>query len=1041
MDNYITSRSQRKRRSTFRRSDRLRPSARTARPAGTERGFSLAEALVAIAITSMVFLAALSMLAIDNRVYHRDDAVLEVTREARHTVETLEHDLLMTGFLVDKQTIADIGPDGTADTGDDIVGQSAVVYAAPYELVVNADVNPEVEAIVDGNTGDTLPTGYAPVTFHTGAETVRYTLDSNGDGTLNTADKQDEAEEAVVDNKGLYLLRREVYGDNGTDNVSGAGPVGLVRGPDAYPNGAKPLPLFQYWGEFYNRKGLTLWGDTGAGGGVAYNGVLETGELAALTVVTDEDANDNAVMDAGEDRNANGLLDRRIGDIIKKIDVHVTVETPYPDMKYTDKSRSTVATPFRFRTVTMSTQIKPRNIDLPGGACGDQPHPTSSITVENACPDAMADGKVRISWALSSDDGGGEMDVEKYIMYRTDVDSVFGTTPYSEANKGETQVVDDWVIMRTWPPRQYWYKLRAMDCTPQLSVLDPTGGAYPARIGGQYPEQIDILDIPGDDGTQLDVAFSRSADEVANTTGFGGIVKKYYVHRSESQDYRCVAPVNNAAIDATAAASYTFTDNATNSSSGLTWGTLYYYWMRAMDAASALSPYSPRYCARPYKGPVFPIEQHARVAEHAVNDHPVEVFFSVNPRNDDPGYNPHLIDYNIYRAHDFDGDGTFTSLADHSAGYRVSDRVATIRWTGLAYAAGGNSPGKVFQSLDGGTNWSTIGSTGGFRPTGIAFGNRLNAVVVGEAGKGYYSTTGGATWNASSIAGSDDLNAVAFLSERTVIAVGNNGTVLKSSDGGATFSSVTVSITDDLTGIAADGNFVVIVGDNGAAARSPDGGTNWTILGFAASSDLYGVALAREGSGDRTVVVGAEDRIWRSTDSAVNWAAQDFPGAGRFRGVAVAPGGPAMAVVTAANAIYRTTDGATWFTEAPAPNGPLAVTMLDGDRAWVSDSNGYVFHRDHAGNWTSVMADSSGEPLRALAVRPELAWEDTSTKAAASGTPYFYVVTASYSQTSALDGESGMITDRAGPTENPDDGEDQILVDSCNSFELGVAMP
>ena len=37
---------------------------------------------------------------------------------------------------------------------------------------------------------------------------------------------------------------------------------------------------------------------------------------------------------------------------------------------------------------------------------------------------------------------------------------------FLEANKGVTSYEDDWIIMRTWPPRQYWYKLRAMDCTP-----------------------------------------------------------------------------------------------------------------------------------------------------------------------------------------------------------------------------------------------------------------------------------------------------------------------------------------------------------------------------------------------------------------------------------------------------------------------------------------------------------------------------------------------------------------------------------------------
>jgi hypothetical protein len=34
--------------------------------------------------------------------------------------------------------------------------------------------------------------------------------------------------------------------------------------------------------------------------------------------------------------------------------------------------------------------------------------------------------------------------------------------------------------------------------------------------------------------------------------------------------------------------------------------------MRSLDATNALSPYSPRYCGRPYKGPTFPVAQHAR---------------------------------------------------------------------------------------------------------------------------------------------------------------------------------------------------------------------------------------------------------------------------------------------------------------------------------------------------------------------------------------------------------------------------------------------
>jgi hypothetical protein len=76
-----------------------------------------------------------------------------------------------------------------------------------------------------------------------------------------------------------------------------------------------------------------------------------------------------------------------------------------------------------------------------------------------------------------------------------------------------------------------------------------------------------------------------------------------------------------------------------------------------------------------------------------------------------------------------------------------------------------------------------------------------------------------------------------------------------------------------------------------------------------------------------------------------------------------------------------------------------------------------------------------------VALRPEIAWEDSTTRTAPSGAPYYYVVTASYFATSALDGETGILPDRSSTVEIPDDNLPQILVDSCNNFELAVRVP
>ncbi|MDQ7088519.1 MAG: hypothetical protein Q9Q13_12000 [Acidobacteriota bacterium] len=220
-----------------------------------ESGFSLAEVTVALGITTILFLAALSMLTMDHRLYNRDDAVLEAAREGRYAIDKLERDMLMLGYQVDVRTVADPGPDGTENTDDDLVGQPSIVYAAPYELVFNADIDPTIDAIQDGKTGDSVPSGYAPVTFHTGAETIRYTLDSNGDGDVDASDQGDDADEAVIDNDGLFLLQRETYGYNGTDNQNPAGPVALVRGPVAYPNGARAIPSLPLLGSLRLRPG------------------------------------------------------------------------------------------------------------------------------------------------------------------------------------------------------------------------------------------------------------------------------------------------------------------------------------------------------------------------------------------------------------------------------------------------------------------------------------------------------------------------------------------------------------------------------------------------------------------------------------------------------------------------------------------------------------------------------------------------------------------------------------------------------------------
>jgi prepilin-type N-terminal cleavage/methylation domain-containing protein len=1009
-----------------------------------QRGFSLAEMMVALAITSVLFLAALSMMAVDQRVYNREDAMLEASREARFALEMLERDLLMAGYQVDVRTVADLGADGTANTDDDLVGQPQIAFAAPWEIVFNTDADPAVAAIQDGVAGDTLPSGYAPVTFFTGAETIRYTLDSNGDGAVTAADRGDEFEETAVENPGLFLLRREIYGFSGSDNHNPSGPVALIRGPITYPSGARPTPLFTYWGRFDADAGPDLWGDDGSGGGTANNGILEAGEIAALGPVTGEDANGNDVLDAGEDRNGNGRLDRRPGDLIERVNLHLATEAAYPDMNFVDEQRSGTGTPFRYRVVTLNAEIEPRNVDLPGGACGDEPEPTSSLTITNACGHPLADGKVRLNWNLSADDGANEQDIERYLVFRTDVNSLFGPTPYTETAPGAGSWDDDWTEARTWPPRQYWYRVRAMDCTPHISLGDPSAGPYPADVGPMYPPSFTVSDVPGDDGTSLDVEWTASPDDPVNTTGYGANLKDYHVYRSTLSDYRCQPPVNTSAVAATGAGTYTYRDNATNSTGAVAFGELYHYWLRSRDTADNLSPYSARACARAYRGPVAPSAQQIRVAPYAGDDHPVEIWFSPNPLNEAAGYDPRQIRYRIYRAHDASGDGTADSLVDDPAGYTTADRAATLAPRGTLWAFGDGS-GCSQHSIDGGGSWRTLADLPATGVRAADFGDRLTGIAVGDAGIALRTTDGGISFQTAASGVVADLQDVAFLDARRAVAVGDSGTIVVTDDAGASWTVGAAPVAQDLHAVDAVGNELIAVGDGGTVIRSTDGGATWTTA-MALPGDDLGAVCALDRGGSLEILAGGEDRIWRSTDGGGSWNAHGLLfgiGRGDVSGLACDESG-AIAIVRGGTPkqIYLSTDGTTWLSPLFNPSSPVAdVAMLHLDRAAILDEAGRVYMRSGTFSWSSTATTSSCS-MRTLALRPEIVWEDATTATAASGRPHHYVVTAAYSTGDpTLDGEWGLLPDRPAAVESPDDSLAQVLVDSCRNFELTAITP
>ena len=239
------------------------------------KGMTLIEILVALVMFSVVVAVVLSLLYKGQRTKSAMEARNEAQENARLAGEFVADYLRMLGYGV-----------------DDAAGQQAVVYAGPYEIIFNANVdpfpddpeNPGYPLAINPSKSPACP-HYSPSTqFSTGAETYRITLDYNGDGMLSEADR---SAANVTPNPNDYFLIFERYGETADGNNGGETQVvSIVRGPDQYPNpNDTVMPLFAYWYEVVDEATGTvtrhLWGDTND------DGVLSADEYTDLDPMPD----------------------------------------------------------------------------------------------------------------------------------------------------------------------------------------------------------------------------------------------------------------------------------------------------------------------------------------------------------------------------------------------------------------------------------------------------------------------------------------------------------------------------------------------------------------------------------------------------------------------------------------------------------------------------------------------------------------------------------------------------------------------------------
>ncbi|MFH1221394.1 MAG: SdrD B-like domain-containing protein [Candidatus Eisenbacteria bacterium] len=293
------------------------------------KGFTLIEVLIVAVIGVIIAGALIYILNNSRRASRIAELESQAQQNARVAIDYITKDLRSLGYGVDVSQ-----------------GQPAIAYADPYDLVFNANIEPEPDnaskpgypaAISIASAPASVPpsgtTLYGPtVTYGTGAETIRFTFDSNEDGAIDVSDKGDEDIETSTPNPNDYALGKQVYGFDGGSNGGTNAAFALLRGPDAYPDGTHPQPLFTYWYDNDDDPTTTdvLWGDTDG------SGVLDEAEIVALTPVT---AANHAKID-------------RIG-------IYVIGTARAPDNRYVENQG--------YRETVMTSEVGIRNVGMKTG--------------------------------------------------------------------------------------------------------------------------------------------------------------------------------------------------------------------------------------------------------------------------------------------------------------------------------------------------------------------------------------------------------------------------------------------------------------------------------------------------------------------------------------------------------------------------------------------------------------------------------------------------------------------------------------------------
>jgi type II secretory pathway pseudopilin PulG len=368
-------------------------------------GMSLVELLYSMTLFSLVLVAAVAALQKQSEVFGRGNDQLSVVQNYRYTLSALEQDLRQAGagVLANQPTMIYAGASVVAFNADYASRTPGDISAVYYD----PDAPVEAVTALGANRRITVPTtafGYPDTTYTVGG------VNSPAE-TIVFFFQADEETERADD----YRLYRR---------VNDLEPELVARGLVALEG----RPFFQY------RELVTS--DTAPDAIVPVSpGVLPLAHAAPVHLSIEDTAAVGRI-DALRAVEVNvGAWNGRTGDAAQVVPV---------------------------RRLIWLRNVRERAVEI----CGSPPLP---VAAPGAAAGTNASGEpvVQLTWQPSPDEGGGEQDVVRYLLWRRPAGSGAWGDPYLSIPAGNTSYVYEDASVAEG--QIYEYAVSAQDCTPAIS--------------------------------------------------------------------------------------------------------------------------------------------------------------------------------------------------------------------------------------------------------------------------------------------------------------------------------------------------------------------------------------------------------------------------------------------------------------------------------------------------------------------------------------------------------------------------------------------